>query len=255
MVMKFPDISALKTSHLNKLLLQSSEDKWGGGIGMMILRLQAQAQYSPNNIGHFGLALKDYVHFTSPIRRYADLLIHRALIRALEMGAGGLENEATKELFIDIGKHLVETERKAVSAERDLASRFTAEYVQPCIGPDFDVRIVGITTAGLFVRIDCLGAEGLIPLSTLPDDDYDIAEGNLALEGTYSGLVFEMGEIIQARLTEVVPATGSMTFKYVDKEDGVDYYEKKSRKTGRRTMKEKTKHSSKKMKRKAKKHA
>jgi len=233
--MKFPDMTALKPAHLNKLLAKGDNS----GIGMMILRLQAQAQYSPDNIGHFGLALKDYVHFTSPIRRYADLLIHRALIRALDMGEGALEAEATKGLFTEIGKHLVETERKAVSAERDMAARFTAAYVHPCIGQDFEVRIVGITTAGLFVRIDNLGAEGLIPLSSLPDDDYDITDGNLALEGTYSGLVFAMGEVVTGRLTEAVPATGSLTFKYVDPEDGVGYYEKKSRKTGRRKQESK----------------
>ncbi len=225
--MKLPDVSALQPKHFNRLMSKCAAKGYAQGIDDMILRMQSQAVYSPKNIGHFGLALKDYVHFTSPIRRYADLLIHRALINTCHMRDGeGLTDTATMTLFEDIGKHISETERNAVNAERDLVARFVSAYLQPALGADFEVKIVGLSNAGLFVRIESLGAEGLIPLSSMPDDDYELLCGNMRLEGVFSGLCFNFGDKINARLAEASPIRGGLIFKYLDSELGDTYYQK-----------------------------
>ncbi len=228
--MKLPDAPALRPSHFNRLISLCAAKGYAQGIGDMILRMQSQAQYSPENIGHFGLGLKDYVHFTSPIRRYADLLIHRALIKAFKMqDGGGLDDTATVSQFEDIGAHISETERKAVNAERDLTARFVSAYLQPALGVDFEVKVVGIANAGMFVRIESLGAEGLIPLSSMPDDNYNLVNGNMRLEGEFSGLSFNFGDKIRARLVEASPISGGLIFKYLDPELEDKYYEKGGR--------------------------
>lgn len=227
--MKLPDPTALKPSHFNKIIEKCSINGGALGISNLILRLQSQAKYSPENIGHFGLGLTDYAHFTSPIRRYADLLIHRALIRACKMEDGGaLSEEAGIKLFEETAEHLCVTERRAVSAERDITARFISAYMQPAIGQDFEVKVSGMSAAGMFVRISAIGAEGLVPLSSFPDDRYDLAEGNVELKGQKTGLSFKMGDVIKCRLMEATPLTGGLIFKYVDPEDGVEYAEKSS---------------------------
>lgn len=225
--LKLPDYPALKPAHLNHIIEECSKRNLGSGISDMILHLQCQAKYSPENIGHFGLGLSDYVHFTSPIRRYADLLIHRALIRALDMpGAGALETTATVDLFKQIGEHLCNTERRAVSAERDTVSRFLSAYLEPSIGSDFEVKISGLTNAGIFVCIENLGAEGLVPMASLPDDDYDLVDGGNELFGRCTKRSFVFGDTIKARLMEAAPITGGLIFNFVDENDGLDYYKK-----------------------------
>ncbi len=231
--MKLPDAPALKPEHFNRLIAACERRGYAAGISEMVLRMQCQAQYSPKNIGHFGLGLKDYVHFTSPIRRYADLLIHRALVLAFGWDEGGALPDGVSEAgFEAAAVHLCETERKAVSAERDLTARFLSSYLEPAVGQEFDVTVSGISTAGLFVRLVSVGAEGLIPMGSLPADDYELKAGNLKLEGRRSGLEFSFGEKMRARLLEASPITGGLIFKYVDAEDGEAYVEKNSRGTG-----------------------
>ena len=165
-------------------------------------------------IGHFGLGLKDYVHFTSPIRRYADLLIHRALIKALKLpDGGGLEDKTDVRVFEDIGVHISETERKAVNAEREMLSRYLAEYLSPARGQVFDVVITGFSTAGIFVRVNEIGAEGLILMKTLPADHYILPENKLFLRGARSKREFHLGDKIKAVLKEANPATGGLVFR------------------------------------------
>lgn len=225
--LKLPDAPSLKPEHLNKVLELCSQAGYNQGVSDLILRLQCQAKYSPLNTGHFGLGLTDYAHFTSPIRRYADLLIHRALIKAYKMPEGGaLAEDASTKAFEDIGEHLCVTERKAVNAERDIVARFVSAYLAPSIGNIFDVKVSGVSTAGVFVRIESLGAEGLIPMSSLPTDNYLIPNGNLELMGETSGLILKFGDKLQAKLMEASPITGGLIFKYVDPTDGVDYLEK-----------------------------
>ena len=228
--LKLPDLPALKSEHFNKLLASCAENGWSGGICNLILRLQAQARYSPEHLGHFGLGLADYAHFTSPIRRYSDLLIHRALIKAYHMQDGGeLEDSVTRGLFDQIGEHISATERQAVCAERETTARFLSAYMQPAVGSDFDVKISGLTSAGVFVSVESLGAEGLIPIRTLPDDDYRLLNCGFELSGAHTGTSFVFGDIIRARLMEASQITGGLIFKYIDENDGIDYYEKGAR--------------------------
>lgn len=221
-----PDAPAIKPEHFNKVLELCAKKGYSDGISNLILRLQSQAKYSPSNIGHFGLALEDYAHFTSPIRRYSDILVHRALINAYNLpDGGGLEKEATEKSFKEAGEHISQTERKAVNAERELVSRFLALYLEPSIGQDFEVKVSGVSTAGLFVKIESIGAEGLIPMRTMPDDYYDVEASNTMLVGRERS--FAMGEKLMAKLVETSPVSGGMIFKYIDSEQGVDYFEKK----------------------------
>ena len=212
--MKLPDVSAIKPGHFNKIAAACEKRGLQSGISDLILRMQSQAVYSPHNIGHFGLGLKDYVHFTSPIRRYADLLIHRALIKALKLpDGGGLEDKTDVRVFEDIGVHISETERKAVNAEREMLSRYLAEYLSPARGQVFDVVITGFSTAGIFVRVNEIGAEGLILMKTLPADHYILPENKLFLRGARSKREFHLGDKIKAVLKEANPATGGLVFR------------------------------------------
>jgi ribonuclease R len=184
-------------------------------INMLVLRTQAQAVYSPDNIGHFGLALTHYAHFTSPIRRYADLLIHRALIAGLEPGDGALSAEAGGR-FAEIGEHISATERRAAAAERDAVDRFTAAYLQDRIGGLFRGAINGVTRFGLFVTLDETGADGLVPMSLLPDDYYDHDEPGHRLVGRRWGRSFDLGAAVTVRLKEAVPITGGLILELVE---------------------------------------
>lgn len=225
--LKLPDMPALKPEHFNKIIEKCANQE---GIGDLILRLQSQARYSPHNIGHFGLGLDDYAHFTSPIRRYADLLIHRALIKAYKMPDGGsLDDSMDTKIYEEIGDHLVETERRAVNAERDITARFVSSYLMPSIENIFEVKVAGISNAGVFVRIENIGAEGLIPMSSLPADNYILSEGNMELRGENEGLSFILGKNIKAKLKEASPITGGLIFRYMDPEYGENYIEKGSR--------------------------
>ena len=137
-------------------------------VNEVVLRSQAQASYDPVNIGHFGLSLRRDCHFTSPIRRYADLLVHRSLVGALKLGAGGLGADPPD--FARVSEHISATERRAAAAERDAVDRFTAAFLAERVGTVQKGRIGGVTRFGLFVTLDETGADGLVPISSLPDD-------------------------------------------------------------------------------------
>ena len=233
--LKLPDAAAIRPQHFNRILEECEKKGYSSGISDLVLRLQCQAKYSPTNLGHFGLGLEDYAHFTSPIRRYSDLLIHRALIKAYEMGDGGeLEDGATFDIFKELGDYISSTERKAVNAERELVARFLAAYLEPSVGQDFEVIVSGVSMAGIFVRIDSIGSEGLIPMRSLPSDMYEIMPANLGFKGMRTGRNFMMGDKIIARLLESSPINGGTIFKFVDAEEGVDYYDKSGNNRGNR---------------------
>ena len=181
-----------------------------------VLRSQSQAAYAPENIGHFGLALARYAHFTSPIRRYADLLVHRALVRGLKLGDDGLqETEAAR--FPDTGEHITQTERRAAAAERDAIDRYLAAFMSQRIGEVFDARISGVTRFGLFVTVEANGASGIVPLASLPDDRWTEDQARHAqrghtLSGQRTGITFTLGQAVEARLVEATPRTGGMVF-------------------------------------------
>ncbi|MDO9708429.1 ribonuclease R [Paracraurococcus lichenis] len=181
-----------------------------------VLRAQSQAAYGPDNIGHFGLALARYAHFTSPIRRYADLLVHRALIRGLKLGTDGLE-ETEAARFPDTGEHITQTERRAAAAERDAVERYLAAFMSQRIGEVFEARISGVTRFGLFVTLESNGASGIVPLASLPDDRWTEDQARHGqrghmLSGQRTGLTFTLGQAVEARLVEATPRTGGMVF-------------------------------------------
>jgi ribonuclease R len=178
----------------------------------MVLRSQAQAEYSADNYGHFGLNLDRYAHFTSPIRRYADLIVHRALIRVLDFGKDGLSDQEIAKLP-GIAQHISSTERRAMVAERETADRLLAQFLAGQIGARFDGRISGVTRSGLFVRLLQTGADGFIPASTLGQDFYRFVEEQQAMIGDRTGETFRLGDAVSVRLLEVAPVAGALRFE------------------------------------------
>jgi ribonuclease R len=181
-------------------------------VNEAVLRGQSQAAYAPDNLGHFGLALARYAHFTSPIRRYADLLVHRALIRGLKLGVTGGLTEAEAARYVETAEHITATERRAAMAERDAVDRYLAAFMSERVGSIFAARISGVTRFGLFVTVEENGASGIVPLPSLPDDRWDHDEASHTLAGRRTGLRFSLGQEVEARLAEATPRTGSLVF-------------------------------------------
>ncbi len=180
-------------------------------VNEVMLRSQSQAEYSPDNIGHFGLALPRYAHFTSPIRRYADLLVHRALIRGLKLGDGALASDEAKG-FPDAALHITATERRAQLAERDAIDRYLAAFMADKVDTNFAARISGVTRFGLFVTVAESGASGIVPVRSLPDDFWQHDEREQTLTGRRSRLAFRLAQKVEVRLAEASPVTGSLVF-------------------------------------------
>jgi ribonuclease R len=183
-------------------------------VNETVLRSQSQAEYHPDNIGHFGLALTKYAHFTSPIRRYADLLVHRALIAGLKLGKDGL-SEADIAKFQDTAEHITATERRATLAERDSTDRYLALYLQHRVGELFEGRISGVTKFGLFITLSETGASGFAPMATLPDDFWVHDEASQSLIGKRSRLSFQLAQSVDVRLAEAKPVTGGLIFNVI----------------------------------------
>ncbi len=181
-------------------------------VNEVVLRSQSQAEYSPKNIGHFGLNLKRYAHFTSPIRRYADLIVHRGLIAALGLGSGGLTQQEADRLE-EVSALISATERRAMAAERDTVDRLVAGYLAERINDTFDARISGVTKAGLFVQLPQFGADGFIPVSSLGGDYYIYDETARSLYGERTGKGYQLADRVEVRLVEVAPMAGAMRFE------------------------------------------
>lgn len=210
--LSLPKGGNIKPVQLNMLLHKAKESPYSHLISSVILRSQSQAVYDPENIGHFGLALQRYAHFTSPIRRYADLLVHRSLIRAFDLGAGGLSEEEAVTLE-ERAEHISQTERTSAEAERNSVDRFTAKWMSQRIGDAFTGRINGVTRFGLFVTLDENGADGLIPIRTLPSDYYIHDEQQHALIGQRSKRIYRLGAKVTIRIVEADGLTGSSVFE------------------------------------------
>ena len=208
---RFAKGQVVKPERFNTILHKVAETAEATVVNQIVLRTQAQAEYTPDNIGHFGLALAKYCHFTSPIRRYADLLVHRALIKGAHLGAGGL-GDADMD-FEAIGEYISMTERRAAAAERDAVDRFVARHLASKVGAVFEGRVSGVTRFGLFVTLDETGADGLVPVSSLPDDYYRLDESRHCLVGRYSGQEYHLGEAVTVRLREASPITGGLIFE------------------------------------------
>jgi ribonuclease R len=208
----------LRPKHFTQILDKAAGTPHAQLVSQVVLRSQAQAVYSPHNIGHFGLALRRYAHFTSPIRRYADLLVHRALVSALRFGPDGLPAGA-EAAFENIGEHISMTERRSDAAERDAQDRFVAAFLAARVGASFAGRISGVTRFGLFVTLDDTGADGLVPIRTLPADYYAHEEARHRLVGRSSGRVYALGDTVEIRLAEADAITGGLVFELL--EEGV----------------------------------
>jgi len=228
--LSLPKGQVLRASAFNQILAAAKDTPESHLINEVVLRSQAQAVYSPENIGHFGLALARYAHFTSPIRRYSDLLVHRALIDGLGLGEGGLPPDSV-ERFAEIGEHISLTERRAAAAERDALNRFTTLFLADRVGAHFAGRVNGVTRFGLFVTLDETGADGLVPVSSLPEDYYIHDEVRHCLVGKRFGLTFSLGDIVKVELAEANALTGSLLFHLL-KDDNAPH----ARTGGRNTM-------------------
>ena len=209
---KLPKAGTLKPAHFNRVLADTRATPTAELVAEVVLRSQAQAEYSVGNFGHFGLNLRRYAHFTSPIRRYADLIVHRALARALGMGNDGLTDAEMGELD-EIAGHISEMERRAMAAERETADRLIAAYLADRIGATFKARVSGLVRTGLFVRLIETGADGFVPASSIGHEYFVHDEVRHALVGEDTGLAYRLGDPVDVRLVEAIPTAGALRFE------------------------------------------
>ncbi|WP_420132413.1 ribonuclease R [Rhodopseudomonas sp.] len=213
--LSFAKGGAMRPAQFNRILAMVKGEDAEPLVNEVVLRSQAQAEYSSENYGHFGLNLRRYAHFTSPIRRYADLVVHRALIRALALGDGALPQTETVETLAEIAAQISLTERRAMKAERETVDRLIAHHLADRIGATFQGRISGVTKAGLFVKLADTGADGLIPVRTLGAEYYNYDETRHALIGTRSGVMHRLGDVVDVRLVEAAPVAGALRFELI----------------------------------------
>ena len=217
-------------SLFNRLLKDIADDAEKALIMEAVLRSQTQAYYGPRNAGHFGLALGSYAHFTSPIRRYADLLVHRALVDGFGLeqprpadrlipATSGL-SETDRADLTRVSEAISVTERRAMEAERDTIDRYVAAWLSGRVGEVFPTRVSGVQSFGMFVTIVGLGGDGLVPVSTLGAERFSYDEKAQALVGDQTGERFVIGRLLDMRLAEANPLTGALKFEPVDSDGG-----------------------------------
>ncbi|PKB25464.1 RNAse R [Novosphingobium kunmingense] len=209
-------------SLFNRLLKDVSDESEKALIMEAVLRSQTQAYYGPRNAGHFGLSLASYAHFTSPIRRYADLLVHRALVDSFGLEqprpkadlppASGLSERDRGDLT-RVSEAISVAERRAMEAERETIDRYVAAWLASRVGEVFETRITGVQRFGLFATIVGLGGDGLVPVSVLGDERYFHDEKAQVLEGERSGTRYAMGQRLRLKLAEANPLTGALKFE------------------------------------------
>lgn len=205
----------LRPEHFNAILARVEGTPNAQLVNEVVLRSQAQAEYAPDNLGHFGLNLRRYAHFTSPIRRYADLIVHRALIRAENLGRDGLRDEDLGTLG-ELGAAISATERRSMVAERETVDRLIAGHLAASVGAVFEGAIAGVTRAGLFVRLADSGGDGFVPISTLANEYLIHDESAHALIGEASGHTYRLGDTVRVRLLEAAPFSGALRFEIVE---------------------------------------
>ena len=205
----------LQTHHLNSLLDQARGTDFDELVNLSTLRSMQQAYYHPENFGHFGLALRSYAHFTSPIRRYSDLIAHRALIAAHGWGDDGLSPEDCEDLEAT-ARHISDTERRSMTAERDTADRYLAAYLSERVGSEFAGRISGVRRFGIFVRLNETGADGLVPARAIGREYFRYDAKSETLTGTETGLKLSAGDRVTVKLSEAVPMTGGLMLELLE---------------------------------------
>ncbi|MCK5576116.1 MAG: RNB domain-containing ribonuclease, partial [Sphingomonadales bacterium] len=193
----------------NGVLSRVADTPYKGLVNDVVLRSQMQAYYSPENRGHFGLALARYGHFTSPIRRYADLVVHRGLIRAYGLGGDGLTDQEIEDM-VRIAEDISGTERRAMAAERESTDRYLAAFLSEQVGEVFTGRISGVQRFGLFISVEPSGADAFVPISTLGYDYFDHDEVHHTLTGQRSGLRYQLGDTLEVKLKEADKVSGSL---------------------------------------------
>lgn len=228
--MSIPKQGALRPAMFNRVLAQVKGGDNEPLVNEVVLRSQAQAEYAAENYGHFGLNLLRYAHFTSPIRRYADLVVHRALIRALGLGDGALPSGTTSELLAEIAAEISLTERRAMKAERETTDRLIAHFLADRVGATFTGRVSGVTRAGLFIKLSETGADGLIPVRSIGAEFFNHDETRHALIGSRSGTMYRLGDVVEVRLVEAAPVAGALRFELLS--GGSAAKHGRSRKTG-----------------------
>jgi ribonuclease R len=204
---------ALRPEAFNKILARVRGHDNEKLVNEVVLRSQAQAEYSAQNYGHFGLNLRRYAHFTSPIRRYADLIVHRGIIRALKLGDDGLTDSMDLERLSEIAAQISAAERRAMIAERETNDRLIAHFLADQIGATFDGRISGVIAAGLFVKLNETGADGFIPVRTLGNEYFRFNETSHAMVGSRSGETYRLGDPVTVKLVEAAPVAGALRFE------------------------------------------
>jgi ribonuclease R len=202
----------MKPQIFNHILARAAETPFAAEIAQAVLRSQAQAVYTPENCGHFGLALGSYAHFTSPIRRYADVLVHRALVSAYKLGEGGLPADEAARMKVT-GEHLSHLERRAMEAERETIDRYIASYLAAQVGQVLQTRITGVTKFGFFASVEGVGGDGLVPAATLGAEYFDYDEVQHKLIGQSSGETYAMGQRLELRLVEADVISGALKFE------------------------------------------
>jgi ribonuclease R len=208
-----PKGGALRPDAFNRILQRVKGRDMERLVNEVVLRSQAQAEYSAENYGHFGLNLRRYAHFTSPIRRYADLIVHRALIRTLKLGADGLSDDTDRRVLSEVAANISATERRAMKAERETADRLIAHFLVDRVGATFDGHISGVTRAGLFVELDETGADGLVPARHIGEEYFRYDEAGRAFVG--GSTKYRLGDPVTVELVEAAPVAGALRFKLV----------------------------------------
>ena len=207
----------IRPQTFNHLLSRIGEDAdFRPQVMEQVLRTQTQAYYAPRNVGHFGLALGSYAHFTSPIRRYADLLVHRSLVDAYGLDPDAKATRLTADdaaRMEQLGTLISQAERRAMEAERETIDRYVAAYLAAHVGEIMDTRITGVQSFGFFATVEGLGGDGLVPVSTLGAERFRYDEGAQALEGEESGERYVPGQKLKLRLVEANPINGSLRFE------------------------------------------
>jgi ribonuclease R len=213
-----PKGGTLRPDGFNRILARVKGRDVERLVNEVVLRTQAQAEYSSENFGHFGLNLRRYAHFTSPIRRYADLIVHRALIRALKFGPDGLPDGADARGLAEIAANISATERRAMKAERETADRLIAHFLADRVGAIFDGHISGVTRAGLFVELDETGADGFIPARSIGEEYFRFHEAGRAFVGRST--THRLGDPVTVELVEAAPVAGALRFRLIDQHAG-----------------------------------
>jgi ribonuclease R len=196
----------------NRLLSLVKDAEHRTQVMEQVLRTQTQAYYAPANAGHFGLSLGSYAHFTSPIRRYADLLVHRGLVRAFGLGDGGLTDDEAARMAV-IGETISKAERRAMEAERETVDRYVAAHLSTKVGEILETRITGVASFGFFATVDGIGGDGLVPISTLGNDYFRFDEVTKSIEGDTTGTRYTIGQVLPLRLAEANPISGGLRFE------------------------------------------